>query len=837
MRHIFTLAILLSSFTLLAQTAYEIDPTFQLDAIRPGATSYVVKQQADGKLLVGGDFDIVEGSNLTHLVRLNADGTLDQSFNPNGTGPSDDVQDIEILDDGKILIAMSQALYYNGESVPAVYRLNSDGSLDNTFQADVFLNNNQRFNNSVFALDVQADGKIIVAGAFSSIGTAEANGIARLNADGSLDNTFSTGIGLRSNFEPSVVGPASQVALLSSGSVAVIGAFDTYDGSPANTFAILGTDGSLEITVPETLEDFVFPSLFDAEGFLIEQADGKIIVSRDDNDFDKRLIRLNTDGTIDDTFNSALNDESVVSLASFSDGRLLIKSRNVSAITDADGVIDGSVTLPDAERFYLTDDNTIIAQTSVNDIGFRLERYDASGNQQTFNSPRFYEVGRVNDLIKETDNTFLFIGRMNFRDGADFSETTTVLSRISIDGTIDNGFSPEIDGFAQGVVIDDDGAIWLWGDISAIDNQAVSNMVKLNPDGSIDNTFDTGTGFDRVLEEVRIQNDGKLVVVGDFEDYNGSSAPNIIRLNPDGSIDNTYLIGTGFNRARPEGLELQPDGKALVFDGNIEEYNGTPTGQIVRLNTDGTLDNTFDIGLGFQNSFVVADELIAQETITILENGQMLIGGEFDSFNGHATQGLARINSDGSVDTDFVANISQLDNYVGIIRDIELTEAGDIIATGIFETADNTLSRSFVQLDANGGFVQSFGFEKDILVLGEGVLIDNDSIYLFGGFRGVAGDNYSGIVRFVEEVETVVSIEEISSSIQNIYPNPTRDKIIIPNEYQIKTYTIRDNTGKVLLTQSGDFNQIDVSQLRPGVFLLELIEIDNTSRQVRIIKE
>ena len=94
MKTFFCVVIVLTTFSLYAQNRYQIDPAFRLDAVSAGAFSIVVKEQADGRLLVGGSFDVVEGSDLSHLVRLNSDGTLDETFNSGGTGPSDHVQDI-----------------------------------------------------------------------------------------------------------------------------------------------------------------------------------------------------------------------------------------------------------------------------------------------------------------------------------------------------------------------------------------------------------------------------------------------------------------------------------------------------------------------------------------------------------------------------------------------------------------------------------------------------------------------------------------------------------------------------------------------------------------------
>src|SRR5690606_16545193 len=119
-------------------------------------------------------------------------------------------------------------------------------------------------------------------------------------------------------------------------------------------------------------------------------------------------------------------------------------------------------------------------------------------------------------------------------------------------------------------------------------------IIRLNPDGSRDNSFVMGTGFLVVMESnfhfggrvnsMAIQPDGKILVGGRFNNYNGNSVFPLIRLNPDGSIDNTFDIWTTGGSVSL--LQLQSDGKVLVYGG----------GNLIRLNPDDSIDTTFDAG-------------------------------------------------------------------------------------------------------------------------------------------------------------------------------------------------------------------------------------------------
>ena len=116
---------------------------------------------------------------------------------------------------------------------------------------------------------------------------------------------------------------------------------------------------------------------------------------------------------------------------------------------------------------------------------------------------------------------------------------------------------------------------------------------------------EAGSGFNGAVEEIELQSDGKAVVVGRFTSYNGDPSPYLIRLNKDGTKDNSFNVGTGFSdlSATPQihSLLILPDDKILV-GGKFTNYNSSSAPNIVRLNPDGTADPSFNIGSGFNGS-------------------------------------------------------------------------------------------------------------------------------------------------------------------------------------------------------------------------------------------
>ena len=135
-------------------------------------------------------------------------------------------------------------------------------------------------------------------------------------------------------------------------------------------------------------------------------------------------------------------------------------------------------------------------------------------------------------------------------------------------------------------------------------------MVRLNPSGNIDTSFNVGTGFSSMVYSIAFQNDGKIIVGGAFVSYNNTSVNDLVRINPDGSIDNSFNVGLGAGNGfyNPAGviwsLKIQEDGKILCA-GDFRLFNGTMVNNIVRLNPDGSLDTSFYTGAANSPLFCV----------------------------------------------------------------------------------------------------------------------------------------------------------------------------------------------------------------------------------------
>ncbi len=292
--------------------------------------------QADGKIIVGGDFTTYNGTTRNRIARLNADGSLDGGFVPPGATLNELVLDLAVQSDGKIVLGGN----FNAFGRERIARLNTDGSLDATFTQT-----GSGLNNQTNALAVQSDGKIVVGGLITAYNGTARGRVARLNADGSLDATFvPTGTGLNND--------VADIVVQSDGKILVGGDFTAYNGTTRNYIVRLNADGSLDASFAPT-----GTGLNNVVRALVVQPDGKILVGGGFTDYNgttrNRVTRLNADGTLDASFaptGTGLNS-TVLALSVQADGKILVggaftdyngTTRNRVTRLNADGTLDAS---------------------------------------------------------------------------------------------------------------------------------------------------------------------------------------------------------------------------------------------------------------------------------------------------------------------------------------------------------------------------------------------------------------------------------------------------------------------------------------------------------------
>ena len=286
-----------------------LDGSFQLDAAVAGTPfgqgNASVSLRADGTVLVFGAGSKITGKVQKDLIRLAANGSVDPTF----TAAIDlDSQGVGLAvgeADGSVLV--DTGFDSIGDANPALYRLTRllpDGSEDGGFHAVGITNPSMGYprGSRLSAVTVQPDGKILVAGDFSLVGGTPHTALARLDADGSVDASFSPVFGSDSLDSSSPV-TVSAVALRADGEIVISGTFTEVGGVALAGFALLHADGT-----PDTgfAPD---PVLTGALGKVVAvQGDGKILVTQADFStgftLSLQLERLDADGSVDTGFAS-----------------------------------------------------------------------------------------------------------------------------------------------------------------------------------------------------------------------------------------------------------------------------------------------------------------------------------------------------------------------------------------------------------------------------------------------------------------------------------------------------------------------------------------------------
>jgi uncharacterized delta-60 repeat protein len=285
-----------------------------------GGNVYALVVQADGKILVGGAFTNLCGEPRDRIARVNANGTLDATFNPGASAlPGWGVQTLAVQTDGKIVVGG----WFNGlggQPRTGFGRVNPDGTVDAGFNPSVTYVSGSV---GACALALQADGRILLGGAFTLVNGQPRTNLARLNPDGTLD----------AGFNPKMIsGFVSSVAVQADGKILVGGGFSTLGGQSRNNIGRLNSDGTLDssfIASTDPEPGFPYPYV----RTILVQADSRIVLGGGftllNGEAHTRIGRLNANGTVDASFHASASS-SPRSLALQTDGKIIVGGEFIS---------------------------------------------------------------------------------------------------------------------------------------------------------------------------------------------------------------------------------------------------------------------------------------------------------------------------------------------------------------------------------------------------------------------------------------------------------------------------------------------------------------------------
>jgi gliding motility-associated-like protein/uncharacterized delta-60 repeat protein len=294
---------------------------------------------------------------------------------------------------------------------------------------------------------------------------------------------------------------------------------------------------------------------------------------------------------------------------------------------NTDGTLDGTFAInahnPTAKQLLVQPDDKIIIGVN-RESGF-IGRLDADGNNDaSFSGPQFDNSGTYETVIGpmalQSDGKVLYSAYNTF----DFIDE---LIRLNTDGSVDGSFSAPSDLDALAIRQQSDGKIVVGGGFG---------ITRLTASGSVDASFTT-FAMDGAVNDIILQPDNKIIIIGTFTKVLGVPMRNIARLLSDGSVDLTFNSGNGFSQyvnAQPNTIKLLADGKILV-GGEFTSYNDALRNRLLVLNTDGSLDCTFD-PLGGPS-----DQLL---DVAVQADKKILIVGSLTTYDGTSRNAFARVN-------------------------------------------------------------------------------------------------------------------------------------------------------------------------------------------------
>jgi uncharacterized delta-60 repeat protein len=595
-----------------------IDPTFplQLPASRAGFSTTVRSLFiSSSNIYFFGDFNGFR-ANASGLIRLNTDGTQDTTFaTGNNLSSGGNPYNLLLQNDGKILVMGTALNPYSGSSVsPYIFRINLDGTHDTTFSTAAGGPNGQ-----VISAATESNGKIVLVGNFTTYDGVTTNRIVRITNSGSRDASFNVGTGFDAFSNSNKNG---QVIVTPNNDVYVAGTFTTYSGSTVNRIVKILPSGAIDTTfVTSASSSFGNQIGLNNASTVLIQSGSSVIISGQFVTYESPLISrgvmVDSTGTVSSSFNIGTGFSTTIrTWATQSDGKIL-----------AGG------------------DFTTYSGSSTNTT--RIIRLNRNGTQDTSFVTGVGFNSTVTDIRVQSDGKIIAAGSFTTYSGS----STSGIVRLNISGTRDATFNVGTGATdVKQCSIQSDEKIVVVGGFTVYSGSTSNRLVRINTNGTRDTSFDIGTGFNNTVESVVIQSDGKIIPTGNFTTYSGSSISRILRLNISGTRDTTFNVGTGL-AGSGFAVALQSDGKIVCSTLTQTTYSGSTARSILRINTDGTLDNTFGFyppAIGFSSTSNTPNSL------AIANDGKIYWGNAFTTYSGSFRPNrIVRLNSNGSVDDTF----------------------------------------------------------------------------------------------------------------------------------------------------------------------------------------
>lgn len=401
--------------------------------------------------------------------------------------------------------------------------------------------------------------------------------------------------------------------------------------------------------------------------------------------------------------------------------------------------------------------------------------YSSSGSEATF---------KVSHILPPKGGKILFVFEV-FESGMACDRPTNCyirqvlnsrLVQLNENGTVDGAFSGPVFTYGQtsnwGVIhspwgatlnslaMQRDGKILIGGY-----DYGRGHISRYNLNGSLDKSFtNLSSGeINAPIEDIVVQNDGKILVSGQFTTYNGIASKGIVRLNADGSVDNSFTF-TSNTFSSMGNILIQADNKILMA--TRLQSTSDEVWKLARLNATGSLDNSFSSEVEFK---ILGSDILARSKplyMALQSDGKLIVAGQMVSNNRY----LARLNTTGSLDDTFVPPIDKpQDFYSDPLRALAVQRDDKILIAGKFITGQQGVTKNIARFTKDGLLDPSFNFDFDTSsISGEALAVQPDNKILVGGnFKTAAGYYLARLQNTLPKVESKLSLT--SSTVSSVY--------------------------------------------------------------------
>lgn len=653
-----------------------VDQTFQS---WPGTRGVILAACSlpDKRLILGGQFSVFNGQTRTSLVRLNSNGSLDTSFDPLIGGRDPTVHVIRMQQDGRILIGGRFKLV-DGVDRSCVARLTQEGRLDHSFDPGDGAEDSFAV---VYDIAIQTDGKILVAGLFTKFAGQSYEGLVRLLPDGRIDTSFSTEV--KWSFGLACV---RSVLLDERERILIGGRFDSVNAELRRGLARLMPDGELDLS-------------FEASDGITGLGEPTVTVIRLTRD---RKIIVGGQFT-------EINGVKWTSIARLSESGIPDASFNCNS-----GLTKEDETAGTVHDVALLEDGSLIVVGDFchceNEVAPGLVRIMPDGLPDTGfvkNVGRPLKVGSVNAIAPQAGGGYIVGGHFGVVNGLE----RHALAHVTSTGKLNTEFNA---AFAENSIVNtivclEKDQVLVGGEFELIGTVRRVNIARLDADGTLDVEFNPGSGPDGPVYALAMQEDGCAVVGGAFVLFNGHLRPGLARVNWCGELDEMFAPMITYRNGPGEVYTLVVESSGRILAGGFfDAVDGKPASGLVRLMPNGQPDPTFGKELEIDGKTVQILALVVQD------DGKIVIAGAFEHVNGYPRRGIARLQANGALDHTFNPGSGIEGGEFPIVYAVQAYTDASLLLAGEFNVYNGLSHANIARANRDGSVVNSSSAARSV---------------------------------------------------------------------------------------------------------------------------